>query len=85
MSLSSTALSEQTQFHTDIPFDAGVQAAHAWFTETKASAATHRDNARCALVRSIADDSEASAASTMFKRGFAHGLAQAIAGGAHHG
>ncbi len=80
--INTPACAEQIQPATEAsPFDAGIQAAHTWFAQAKASAAAHCDNARCALVRSIADDSEASAASAMFNRGFARGLALVIAGG----
>ena len=71
---------EQTQpLPITTPFEAGIQAAQAWFDQAKVSAATHRDNARCALVRAIADDSEAALASTVFNRGFAKGLELLIA------
>ena len=82
MALHTHARSEQAHPHTVLtPFEAGIQAAQAWFDLTKVSAATHRDNARCALVRTIADDSEAALASTVFNRGFAKGLEALIAKG----
>lgn len=82
MRANTLARPEQTSSHEVSPFDAGVQAAYAWFEGVKVSAATYRDNARCNLVRPIVDDSEAALASTVFNRGFAHGLALVIAGGA---
>lgn len=83
MRANTLARSEQTLSPEVSPFDAGVQAAHAWFEGVKVSAATYRDNARCNLVRPIVDDSEAALASTVFNRGFAHGLALVIAGVRH--
>lgn len=84
MRVNALARPEQTQSPTELtPFQAGIQSARAWFACPQLSAATHRDNARCAFVRTIADDSEAAIASFSFNRGFAHGLAKAMAEVSH--
>ncbi len=84
MRLNALARPEQTQSPTELtPFQAGIQSARAWFACPQLSAATHRDNARCVFVRAIADDSEAAIASFSFNRGFAHGLAKAMAEVSH--
>lgn len=65
-------------------YDAGKEAARAWFEQLKRSAADHRDAERCAFVRALeADDSEAALASILFNQGFAEGIALAIAGVRH--
>lgn len=84
MRVNALARPEQTQSPTELtPFQAGIQSASAWFACPQLSAATHRDNARCVFVRAIADDSEAAIASFSFNRGFAHGLAKAMAEVSH--
>ncbi|MEI2415489.1 hypothetical protein V8Z80_04825 [Orrella sp. JC864] len=68
----------------DTPYSAGQVAARSWFAQIQRTAADHRDAARCTFVRSLeADDSDAAMASIEFNRGFAEGLAQAIAGVRH--
>jgi hypothetical protein len=65
-------------------YDAGKFAALTWLSQILRSAADHRDSSRCAYVRALdADDSSAAMASIEFNRGFAEGLAQAIAGVRH--
>jgi len=84
MRVNALARPEQTQSPTELtPFQAGIQSARAWFACPQLSAATHRDNARCVFVRAITDDSEAAIASFSFNRGFAHGLAKAMAEVSH--
>ncbi len=84
MRANALARPEQTQPPTELtPFQAGIQSACAWFACPQLSAATHRDNARCVFVRAITDDSEAAIASFSFNRGFAHGLAKAMAEVSH--
>lgn len=79
MAKTAYARPEQTQSLVEIsPFDAGVQAAHAWFVQPKASAATHRDSARCAFVRGFSNESEVALVSHAFNRGFERGLALAM-------
>lgn len=83
MRANTLACLEQTSFPEVSPFDAGIQAAQAWYAKAHVSIAAHRDNARYNLVRPITDDSEAALTSTEFNRGFAHGLALIIAGVRH--
>jgi hypothetical protein len=65
-------------------YDAGKFAALTWLSQILRSAADHRDSSRCAYVRALdTDDSCAAMASIEFNRGFAEGLAQAIAGVRH--